>query len=181
MWNGRPADLAMSICNRVEPFAKTTLHVTKKISKSMVNFVRRSDIMYLCFNLSNASITSGHGVCTCQACTSLLLTPPSQSLGETPLASKSQFNTRRCVTSMSSTGCRASQRMLASLKNPSRQSAASFASASGGKAGMEGAACSAGSMEEYQSQHVPIRSKTRALGPEEGSDLDPAIICTQFS
>lgn len=25
MWKGRPVDLTMSICNRVEPFARTTL------------------------------------------------------------------------------------------------------------------------------------------------------------
>ena len=32
---------------------------------------------------------------------------------------------------------------------------------------MEGAAWRAGRIEEYQSQHVPIRSKMRALGSED--------------
>ena len=40
---------------------------------------------------------------------------------------------------------------------------------------MEGAAWRAGRIEEYQSQHVPIRSKMRALGLE-GAVTDAAML-----
>ena len=43
---------------------------------------------------------------------------------------------------------------------------ANWDSVSAGRAGIAGADWRAGSMEEYQSQHVPIRSKTSALGLE---------------
>ena len=65
-------------------------------------------------------------------------------------------------------------RVRVSLKNPARQSAASWGSESEGRAGIEGALSRAGRMEEYQSTHVPMRSKTMALGT--AGDVDTADI-----
>ena len=67
---------------------------------------------------------------------------------------------------MSSRDWPAWRRVSTSLKKPARHSIANWDSASAGRAGMAGADWRAGSIEEYQSQHVPIRSKTSALGLE---------------
>jgi hypothetical protein len=67
---------------------------------------------------------------------------------------------------MSSRGWPACRRVSISLKKPTRQSDASCGSESAGRAGMGGAAWRAKRTEEYQSQHVPMRSNIRALGFE---------------
>ena len=67
---------------------------------------------------------------------------------------------------MSSRVWPARRRVSTSLKKPARQSMANWDSASAGRAGMAGADWSAGSIEECQSQHVPMRSKISALGLE---------------
>lgn len=131
------------------------------------------------FVFSHLMIYQSLPLCSCQAPTSLFLTPSSQCVGVTPLASKSQLSTRLCVTSISSTAWEASLRIWVSLKNPARQSAASCGRDSVGRAGSVGALSRARRMEEYQSTQVPIRSKTMALGT--AGDVDTADILVDIS
>lgn len=138
-----------------------------------------SDALQPRFIHSRPALDQTLPLCSCQAATSFFLTPSSHCAGVTPLASNSQFSTRRCVTSISSIGWEASRRVRVSLKNPARQSAASFGSDSDGRAGVAGAVSRAGRIEEYQSTQVPMRSKMMALGI--AGDVDTADIATDVS
>ena len=125
MWNGRFEDFMISSCRRVDPFASTTLYNLKKRSSCM--FCRDTPLhkvfllqplksrshIWPPFTVSilQQSFVDAHlmrdetvPLWSCQAATSLFLTPSSHCAGVTPRASNSQFSTRRCVTSMSSTG-----------------------------------------------------------------------------
>ena len=160
MWKGRFDDFMISSCKRVEPFASTTLcHLKKRFfrrfcgNKSLHKIflpqpLKTRTYIRPPFTISTNQHTSldPHPMLKdtlpfnpCQAATNPFLTPSSHCFGVTPLASNSQFSTLRCVTSISSTGCAASLRILVSLKNPARQSIASCGSDSVGRAGIVGA------------------------------------------
>ena len=199
MWNGRLDDFMMSSCKRVDPFASTTLSAFSRLlyklsSKAIQHEVSLFQPVKSRFHIRPAftAVPLQHRLihsplmldqtlplCSCQEATSFFLTPSSHCAGVTPLASNSQFSTRRCVTSISSTGWEASRRVRVSLKNPARQSAASWGSDSDGRAGIAGAVSRACRMEEYQSTQVPMRSKTMALGT--AGDVDTADIATDVS
>ena len=124
MWNGRLDDFMISSCNRVDPFASTTLSAFSRVlcrlsSRAIQHEVSLFQPVKSGFHIRPAftvralqhrlvhsppildrTLPSG----SCQAATSFFLTPSSHCAGVTPLASNSQFSTRRCVTSISSTG-----------------------------------------------------------------------------
>ena len=121
VWKGRFEDFMISSCKRVDPFASTTLFaldffVSKLHGEDFLHEVfllqplkRRRDIwppstLILLQPSSHLMLDQTLPLCSCQARTSLILTPSSHCAGVTPLASNSQFSTRRCVTSISSTG-----------------------------------------------------------------------------
>ena len=59
IWNGRFEDIMISSCNRVDPFASTTLPIIneKKILQVLISW--RSHTKYFCLSLSSPGITSG--------------------------------------------------------------------------------------------------------------------------
>ena len=122
MWNGRFEDFMISSCKRVDPFASTTLF---RLKKKIFPYVSSLHKVFLLQPLKSRShvwpsftvtvhqhyFVDPHlmrdetvPLCSCHAATSLFLTPSSHCAGVTPRASNNQFSTRRCVTSISSTG-----------------------------------------------------------------------------
>lgn len=199
MWNGRLDDFMISSCKRVDPFASTTLSAFSRLLYKLSSRAIQHEVSLFqpvesgfrirpAFTVTPLQPRFIHSppaldqilpLCSCQAATSFFLTPSSHCAGVTPLASNSQFSTRRCVTSISSIGWEAFRRVRVSLKNPARQSAASCGSDSNGRAGVAGAVSRAGRMEEYQSTQVPMRSKIMALGI--AGDVDTADIVKDVS
>ena len=123
MWKGRFEDFMISSCKRVEPLASTTLPTLRRCIYYLYGGASLHEVSLLqsfkcrChvrppFTMilrqprsiySHPALIQSLPVCSCQAPTSLFLTPSSHCAGVTPLASSSQFSTRLCVTSISST------------------------------------------------------------------------------
>lgn len=123
MWKGRFEAFMRSSCKRVDPFASTTLYVVNQCVPRLCSRATIHEVFLLqslkcrCYIrppftaillqprsfYSHLVLGQELPLCSCQAPTSFFLTPSSHCAGVTPRASSSQFSTRRCVTSISST------------------------------------------------------------------------------